>query len=64
MTRLLYEGGDRTFNEDVAVLEAQQRSLLDDPEAPAIDINIDNAPLQARRIVGELLEAERRGNAH
>ncbi len=64
LTKLLHDGGDRTFNEDVTVLEAQQRSLLDDPEAPAIDINIDNAPLQARRIVEELLEAERRGNAH
>ncbi len=58
MTRLLYEGGDRTFNEDVGVLEAQQRALLDNPDAPVVDINIDNAPLQVRRIVEEMLEAE------
>ena len=59
MTRLLYDGGDRTFNEDVAVLEAQQLALLDDADAPLVDINIDNAPLQARRIVDELVAAER-----
>ncbi len=58
LTKLLYEGGDRTFNEDVAVLEAQQRSLLENPSAPVIDINIDNAPLQARRIVEDLIAAE------
>ena len=58
MTQLLHEGGDRTFNEDVAVLEAQQLALLDNAGAPLIDINIDNAPMQARRIVDELLAAE------
>ncbi len=58
LTKLLYEGGDRTFNEDVAVLEAQQRALLENPSAPVIDINIDNAPLQARRIVEDLIAAE------
>ena len=40
------------------MLEAQQRSLLENPSAPVIDINIDNAPLQARRIVEDLIAAE------
>ena len=59
MTRLLYEGGDRTFNEDVAVLEEQQVALLDNADPPLIDINIDNASMQARRIVDQLIAAER-----
>ena len=63
MTRLLYEGGDRTFNEDVAVLEEQQVALLDNAEAPLIDINIDNAPMQARRIVDQLIATERNNSS-
>lgn len=57
-TRLLKEGGHMTFMEDVDVLEIQQAAMLDRPDAPAIDINIDNGPLQSRRILSELIEKE------
>ncbi len=57
-TRLLKEGGHLTFMEDVVVLEIQQAAMLDRPGGPTIDINIDNGPLQSRRILGELIEKE------
>ena len=45
--------------EDVGILEAQQSSISRDPEAPMVDINFDNGPTQARRVVDDLLDAER-----
>ena len=44
--------------EDVVILEAQQESMSRSPKASTIDIGFDNGPLQARRIVDELLERE------
>ena len=58
VTELLREGGRVTFTEDVDVLEIQQRTMRAMPDAPAVDINIDNAPLQARRILDELIAKE------
>jgi phenylpropionate dioxygenase-like ring-hydroxylating dioxygenase large terminal subunit len=50
-------------SEDVGILEAQQKSMSRDSEAPMVDINFDNGPTQARRIVDDLLDAERSGAA-
>lgn len=47
------------FREDVAVLEAQQRMLETRPDAPLIDINVDAAPLAARRMLDEMIASER-----
>ena len=58
-SRLLAEGGQLTFMEDVKILEIQQQSILTGPEVPKVDINIDNGPMQVRRIMSELLETER-----
>jgi phenylpropionate dioxygenase-like ring-hydroxylating dioxygenase large terminal subunit len=58
VTELLQKGGDLTFNEDVAAIEIQQRRLDETADRPLVDINIDNAPLQTRRIYARLLEAE------
>jgi phenylpropionate dioxygenase-like ring-hydroxylating dioxygenase large terminal subunit len=43
------------FNEDIPVLEAQQRMLDLRPDAPKIDIANDAAPLAARRMLAALL---------
>ena len=48
----------RVFNEDIPVLEAQQRMLELRPDAPKIDIAVDAAPLAARRLLDKLLAAE------
>jgi len=45
----------RVFNEDIPVLEAQQRTLDLKPGAPAIDIKVDAAPLAARRMLQAML---------
>ncbi len=47
------------FREDVAVLEAQQRMMEWKPDAPSIDINVDAAPMAARRMLAEMIAAER-----
>jgi len=52
------EGMVRVFNEDVAVLEAQQRMLETKPGAPKIDIRVDAAPLAARRMLAAMIAAE------
>jgi phenylpropionate dioxygenase-like ring-hydroxylating dioxygenase large terminal subunit len=48
----------KVFNEDIPVLEAQQRMLEIRPEAPSVDIAVDAAPLAARRMLQALLVQE------
>jgi len=48
----------RVFNEDIPVLEAQQRTLDRGPGAPAVDIKVDAAPLAARRMLQAMLNAQ------
>ena len=48
----------RVFNEDIPVLEAQQRMLELRPDAPRIDIAVDAAPLAARRMLERLIARE------
>jgi phenylpropionate dioxygenase-like ring-hydroxylating dioxygenase large terminal subunit len=48
----------RVFNEDIPVLEAQQRTLELGPAAPAVDIKVDAAPLAARRMLQAMLNAQ------
>ena len=45
------------------MLEAQQRIIDKAPERAGIDINADAGPIQARRIVERILQAERRDRA-
>ena len=49
----------RVFNEDIPVLEAQQRMRELKPDAPAVDIKVDAAPLAARRMLAAMLAAEK-----
>ena len=41
------------------MFEAQQACIDLDPGAPTLDIRYDAGPMMARRIINELLEAER-----
>ena len=58
VTELLRNGARTAFVEDADILGIQQRALERAAGAPRIDINIDNGPMQARRIVADLIEAE------
>ncbi|MGH8690024.1 MAG: Rieske 2Fe-2S domain-containing protein [Burkholderiales bacterium] len=55
--RLFSEGMVKVFNEDIPVLEAQQRNM--DTNRSRIDIAVDVAPMAARRMLEALLAAER-----
>ncbi|TMH81099.1 MAG: hypothetical protein E6H47_15525 [Betaproteobacteria bacterium] len=46
------------FNEDIPILEAQQRNLELRPDAPRIDIKVDAAPLAARRMLEAMIKRE------
>jgi phenylpropionate dioxygenase-like ring-hydroxylating dioxygenase large terminal subunit len=48
----------RVFNEDIPVLEGQQRTLDLKPGAPVIDIKVDAAPLAARRMLHAMLNEQ------
>ena len=58
MTRVLHEGAEATFMEDVVMIEAQQQHLNGGSIEGMMDINADNPPLQMRRIMDELITAE------
>lgn len=55
--KAIYEQSVRAFNEDLAILEAQQERWTD--AVPRVDINADAGALQARRVMDGLLAAER-----
>lgn len=61
LTERLHQGVVKTFNEDIAVLEAQQVSIERNPAAPIIDVNADAGMVQSWRLTAERLEAERPG---
>ena len=58
MTLLLYDGAKATFQEDVDMIEAQQRNLGGTSFDGLIDINADAPPLQMRRMMKDLIAAE------
>ncbi|MEC7489507.1 MAG: Rieske 2Fe-2S domain-containing protein [Pseudomonadota bacterium] len=60
VSEVLGNGGLQTFMEDVVVLECQQRSLEVIGDRPTVDIGIDSAPLQFRKILSARIAAERR----
>jgi phenylpropionate dioxygenase-like ring-hydroxylating dioxygenase large terminal subunit len=59
MSRLLYEGSRDTFLEDKGMLEAQQKNLPGGALDGLIDVATDGGQLQARRVLDELIRAER-----
>lgn len=62
-TEILKNGARATFTEDVDLLEAQARSYSRAGERPEIDIMGDAAPLQARRMVDDMIAREQRAAA-
>ena len=61
LTQLFYEQIHEAFMEDMDMIEAQQSVLNREFPVPPVDINADNAPLQARRVVEHLLAEEQAG---
>lgn len=59
MTKLLHNGAKLTFEEDVDIIEAQQRRLGGITLDGLIDINADAPQLQMRRMMDEMIAAER-----
>ena len=57
LTTQLREANARIFEEDRAVVEAQQRAIAASPEQPLHNLNVDAGALWARRII-ERLSAE------
>lgn len=46
------------FREDVAMVEAQRRSIELNPDAPSIDVNADQPTIQAHKLMDRLLEMQ------
>lgn len=47
------------FREDVAILEAQQRAMEEKPNALQVNIKVDAASIQARRMLERMITAEK-----
>jgi len=58
-----YEQCYDVVGEDIAVFEAQQRTINLDPSAPMREIGYDAGPLLARQIIDRLLEEEATGKS-
>jgi phenylpropionate dioxygenase-like ring-hydroxylating dioxygenase large terminal subunit len=58
VTNMLFEQVKTAFLEDVAVFEAQQKSISARPQARQVDINADAGGIQARRILSRLHREE------
>jgi len=55
LTERIREGQGKIFSEDLAMLEAQQRNLLDYPERNLLKLNIDAGGVQSRRVLDRLM---------
>lgn len=62
LTAAIRDGQGKIFAEDLAVLEAQQKSLSAHPERKLLNLSIDAGGVRSRRIL-ERLVAEERGEA-
>ena len=62
LTTLIREGVSRTFDQDRAVLELQDKAIREcgGPAVPRITLTIDGAPVRGRRLLAALVEAEER----
>ena len=60
LTARMKPGIHQTFQEDVAVVEAQMRGLAGRGAPSQIDVNADITTIQARRLLDGLIEAEAR----
>lgn len=58
LTDKIREGQGQIFEEDLEMLESQQRNLLRYPERQLLKLNIDGGGVQARRIIDRILAQE------
>ncbi len=59
ISEIIRKGIVKTFNEDLAILEQQDRYMAtDDPRRPLMSVNCDSGNVAARRVVAELMHAE------
>jgi vanillate O-demethylase monooxygenase subunit len=61
---MIHQAAVATLLEDKAVLEGQQARILDNPSRGFIDIRADAGGLQGRRLVEQLIAAERESGRH
>ena len=56
----IFDGISKTFDQDKAILEAQQREIGDDPDRASfpVSIRVDAGPIQGRKLVAAMLEKE------
>lgn len=55
LTAKIREGQGKIFAEDLEMLEAQQRNLLDYPQRNLLKLNIDAGGVQSRRVIDRLM---------
>jgi phenylpropionate dioxygenase-like ring-hydroxylating dioxygenase large terminal subunit len=57
----IFEGIAKTFDQDKAILEAQQREIGDEPDRVhfPVSIRVDAGPIQGRKLVAAMLEREK-----
>ena len=60
LTEYIREGITRTFDQDKAVLEAQQRALGPDPDSITfpVSIRVDAGPIQGRKLLQAMMASE------
>jgi vanillate O-demethylase monooxygenase subunit len=56
--------GQGVYDQDQAVLEAQQRAIDKNPRMPFYNLNIDAGALWARRMIDRMLANERAPSVH
>ena len=60
-TQTLFDEIARTFEQDKAILEAQQERLLELPDGPLVEIHGDAARIHARRAIDRMIATEQAG---
>jgi vanillate O-demethylase monooxygenase subunit len=58
LTKLILEGQGKIFSEDTALLEYQQKSLLNHPNRTLLKLNIDAGGVQSRKVIERLVMDE------
>jgi len=61
LTAAIREGQGKIFGQDLAVLEAQQKNLLLNPQRKLLNLNIDAGGVQSRRVLDRVIAQERAG---
>jgi len=65
MTESVQKAIAATFDQDKVILEIQQRQMTErNVEVPLVAIKLDQAPIQARRLLEQRLKDEAQNPAH